>query len=242
MTLYGGKGSAVLNVDASGPLPVYHNALRFEHVALGPFLTDTIGVHQIEGTGTIVLDISSHGDRARAIMGGLNGHGSIDFRNGRLRGVDLGAVARTIQRLLGSSVGESSFTDYSELGASFTLANGVLDNRDFHLTGPVLQASGSGQVDVGNRTIDFRIEPKATATLGHEKLAIGVPFRITGPWRHLHYKADVERLVNGVIENLEAGRAPFKGLFGGSRDAKPEDGKKKHKNLDEALKNMLGIH
>ena len=72
---------------------------------------------------------------------------------------------------------------------------------------------------------------------------IGVPFRITGPWRHLHYKADVERLVNGVIENLEAGRAPFKGLFGADTEtAAPPDGKKKHKNLGEALKNMLGIH
>ena len=50
------------------------------------------------------------------------------------------------------------------MGASFTLANGVLDKQDFHLAGPVLQATGSGQVDIGNRTIDFRIEPKATAS------------------------------------------------------------------------------
>jgi AsmA protein len=246
MTLYGGTGQATLEVDANGPAPTYHNTLRFEHVALGPFLTDTIGVHQIEGTGIIALDITSRGDSARAIMGGLGGSGSIDFRNGRLRGVDLGAVARTIQHLLGSGVRESSFTDYSELGASFTLAGGVLDNRDFHLMGPVLQAAGSGQVDIGNRTIDFRIEPKAVATIAHERLTIGVPFRITGPWRHLHYRADVESLVNGVIENLESGKAPFKGLFGPPRDAKAAapDGKKKnkHKNLDEALKNMLGIH
>ena len=242
IALYGGVGRAELDVDANSFTPVYHNSLRFDRVALQPFLSDTIGVHQIEGTGTIALDVSSRGDHARAIMGGLNGSGSIDFRNGRLRGVDLGAVARAVQHLLGSSIGDGSFTDYSGLGASFTLANGVLDNRDFHLAGPVLQASGSGQVDIGNRTIDFRIEPKATATFGHEKLAIGVPFRITGPWRHLRYKADVERLVNGVIENLEAGRAPFKGLFGADTKQAPPGGKKKHKNLDEALKNMLGIH
>jgi len=50
--------------------------------------------------------------------------------------------------------------------------------------------------------------------------------------------------VNGVFENLKAGRAPFKGMFHKSGDEKPQspEGKKKHKNLSEALKNMFGIH
>jgi AsmA protein len=244
VTLYGGKGSAGLDVDASSTLPAYRNTLRFEHVALAPFLGDSIGVRQIEGTGVIALDVSSRGDTARAIMGGLNGTGSIDFRDGRLRGVNLGQVARSIQNLLGTRVSADSFTDYANMGASFTLADGVLDSNDFHMAGPVLHASGGGQVDIGNRTIDFRIVPATTASVAHEKFDIGVPFHITGPWRHLHYKADVESLVNGVFENLEAGRAPFQGLLGKPAGEKPgpPEGKKKHKNLGEAVKNMLGIH
>jgi len=244
MTLYGGKGSAGLEVDASGALPAYHNTLRFELVALALFLTDSIGVRQIEGTGIIALDVSSRGDTARAIMGGLNGTGSIDFRDGRLRGVNLGKVARSIQHLLGTSVNADSFTDYADMGASFTLANGVLDSNDFHMAGPVLHASGAGTVDIGNRTIDFRMVPATTASVAHEKFDIGVPFHISGPWRHLRYRADVESLVNGVIQNLEAGRAPFKGMFDKPAGEKPEspESKKKHKNLGEALKNMFGIH
>jgi AsmA protein len=243
MTLYGGIGKARLDVGASGATPMFHNVLHLQRVALQPFLSDTIGVRQIEGTGDIALDLSSRGDSARAIMGGLDGSGSIEFRDGRLRGVNLGAVARTIQHLLGSSANAESFTDYANMGATFTLSRGVLDNRDFHLDGPLLKATGSGKVDIGGRTIDFRIEPVATASLGHEKLALGVPFHITGPWRHLHYHAEVEKLVNGVIQNLEAGRAPFKGLFGKSSGDKPASpDKKKHKNLGEALKNMFGIH
>jgi len=244
MTLYGGTGSATLDVDASGALPAYHNTLRFERVALAPFLSDSIGVRQIEGMGVIALDVSSRGDTARAIMGGLSGKGSIDFGDGRLRGVNLGQVARSIQHLLGTSVNADSFTDYADMGASFTLTDGVLDSNDFHMAGPVLHASGAGTVDIGNRTIDFRIVPATTASVAHEKFDIGVPFHITGPWRHLHYTADVESLVNGVIQNLEAGRAPFKGMFKTSDEKSPSpDGKKKkHKNLGEALKNMFGIH
>jgi hypothetical protein len=108
----------------------------------------------------------------------------------------------------------------------------------------VLHASGAGTVDIGNRTIDFRMVPATTASVAHEKFDIGVPFYISGPWRHLRYRADVESLVNGVIQNLEAGRAPFKGMFGKPAGEKPEspESKKKHKNLGEALKNMFGIH
>jgi AsmA protein len=130
------------------------------------------------------------------------------------------------------------------MGASFTLTGGVLNSNDFHMSGPVLHASGAGNVDIGNRTIDFRIVPATTASVVHEKFDIGVPLHITGPWRHLRYKADVESLVKGVIQNLESGRAPLKGMFGKPADDKSQspDGKKKHKNLGEALKNMFGIH
>jgi AsmA protein len=177
-------------------------------------------------------------------MGGLSGKGSIDFRDGRLRGVNLGQVARSIQHLLGTSVTADSFTDYADMGASFTLVGGVLNSNDFHMAGPVLHANGAGKVDIGNRTIDFRIVPATTASVAHEKFDIGVPFHITGPWRHLHYKADVESLVNGVIQNLEAGRAPFKGMFKAAdeKSQSPDGKKKKHKNVGEALKNMFGIH
>lgn len=240
MTLYGGTGKAQLDVDARGAVPAFRNALEFDGVALQPFFSDTIGVHQIEGTGTIRLDLASRGASPDAVMRALSGAGSIAFRDGRLRGVDLGAVARTIQRALGAAADPDAFTRYSEMGGSFTVADGVLANRDFHLTGPVLRMTGIGSVDVGNRAIDFRIAPQATASLADHNLTFGIPFRIKGPWRHVHYIPDVAGIVKGVIANLEAGRAPFKGMFGGSSN--PDTPKKKHKSIGDALKNMLGIH
>jgi AsmA protein len=248
IALYGGVGRAQLTVDASGPEPRLRNTLAFDNAAVQPLLADTIGVQNIEGTGTITLDVSSQGGSADAIMRGLSGHGAIAFHNGRIRGVDLGAVARTIEFVLGGgSVGQSAITDYSDMGGSFAIANGVLSNKDFRLTGPLLLMTGAGNVDIGNRAIDFRVEPKAVAKLAGRTLNIGIPFRISGPWSHVRYTPEISGIAKGVIQNLESGRAPFKGLFGSSQQSAtlPADQsppKKKHKSVGDALKNMLGIH
>lgn len=230
MALYGGSGKAELFVDASGAVPVFRNAAEFDDVALQPFFSDTIGVGQIEGTGTIKFEVNASGSNAGAIMHTLGGSGSIAFRDGRLKGVDLGAVARSIQFVVGGATGQGAFTDYSRMSGSFALTGGVLSSKDFQLVGPLVQTTGSGSVDIGNRSIDFKIVPKAVASIAKLKLSIGVPFHIKGPWRHVHYTPDLVGTVGTILENLD--------LFG---HAKP-DPKKKRKSPTDALKNMLGIH
>ena len=242
LVLYRGNGTATLDIDARSAVPAFHDVLDFNAVALQPFLSDAIGVNQIEGTGNIRLDVESAGVSADAIMRNIRGSGTIAFRDGQLRGVDLGAVARTIRTFLGAAINPDAFTGYTTMSGSFVAANGVLTSNDFHLAGPVLDTSGSGTVDVGNRAIDFRIVPKAPAVIAKQKLSLGVPFRIRGPWKHVHYNADITGIVNGVLDNLKSGKAPFKGLFGPSQPKDPNAPKKKHKNIGDALKNMLGIH
>lgn len=241
ITLYGGTGQAELDVDGRSPVPVFHNTLQFNNVALRPFLTDTLGISSIEGSGSLSLAIASHGTNAFAVMHTLSGKGSIAAGQGRIRGVDLGAVARTIQTVLGGgATGTAATTDFHDMGGTFVIANGVLANKDFRLSGPLLSMTGTGAIDVGNRTIDFRLVPKA-AVGGSRGLSIGIPFRIQGSWDHVHYAPDVAGMVGGVLQNLESGRAPFKGLFGGGK-TKPQSSQKKKKSPEDVLKNMFGIH
>ena len=237
ITLYGGTGRAELDVDARGAVPKFRNTLKFERIALQPFLNDTLEVRRIEGMGSLTLDIVAQGMNARSVMHTFSGKGSIAGDHGRLRGVDLGAVARTIQRVLGGgATGDVASTDYHEMSGKFDIANGVLTNKDFRLAGPLLSMTGAGDIDVGNRTIDFRLVPKATV----KSVSIGIPFRVKGSWDHVHYAPELPGVVNNVMQNLENGRAPFKGLFGGGN--KTQDGRKKKKSVGDALKNMFGIH
>jgi AsmA protein len=143
--------------------------------------------------------------------------------------------------LLGTAIHPDAFTSYAMMRGSFTVAKGVLTSKDFQLAGPVLSMTGAGSVDLGNRAIDFKVTPQASAIIAKQKFSIGVPFHIKGPWKHLHYTADISGVVNSVLDNLSSGKAPFKGLFG-SKPKDPAALKKKHKNIGDALKNMFGIH
>ena len=240
ITLYGGTGRAELDVDVRGAVPAIRNTLRFDRVALRPFLDDTLGVGRIEGTGSLSLNVAAQGARPDAIMHSLSGKGSITAGRGRIRGVDLGQVARTIQRVLGTgATGDAAGTDYLDMSGTFVIARGVLTNNDFRLSGQVLSATGAGDIDIGNRNINFRLVPKASA----KGLSIGIPFRVKGSWDHVHYAPDLAGVVNGVLQNLESGRAPFKGMFGGGNRSQDQSGpKKKKKSVGDVLKNMFGIH
>src|SRR6201999_1785999 len=148
-----------------------------------PFLGDTIGVTQIEGTGTLTLDLTARGQSADAVMHSLGGAGTIAFRDGRLKGVDLGGVARSIATFLDGSAGPDKLTAYTTMDGHFTLANGVLDAEDFRLAGPLIVTTGSGKVDIGGRAIDFKIVPPVNAEIATKKLPIGAPSRIQGASR-----------------------------------------------------------
>ena len=134
------------------------------------------------------------------------------------------------------------------MGGAFSLDHGVLDTDDFHLANSVMVANGAGGVDLGNRTMDFRVVPRAVLQqpdegAGGEQQSYGVavPVHISGPWDHLRFGANFSNVVTGVLQNLESGRAPFKDLFGHTEP----DGNgqpKKHKSVDDVLKNMFGIH
>ena len=233
ITLYGGQGHAELDVDNRGAVSVSRTFLAFNGVSLRPFLNDALGIDSIEGVGALNLSVTTRGDSANAIMHALSGKGSISASHGRFRRVDFGRVARSIQTVLGgSATGEGAATDFHSMGGTFVIGSGVLASNDFRLAGPVVQMSGRGQIDIGERTINFRLVPSAAV----QGMSVGIPFRVHGSWDHVHYVPDLADIVGGVVQNLESGRAPFKGLFGG-RD---KNGKKK--NVGDTLKDLFGLH
>lgn len=235
VSLYGGTGKAQLEIDDRGRVPVFRQAMSVSNISLRPFLADTLGVDSIEGNGALTMNISSTGNSADAIMHALSGKGVISANQGRFRRVDLGLVARSIRRVLGDgATGEGAATDFHTMHGSFVILNGVMMNNDFGLAGPVVQMTGRGQIDFGERTIDFRLVPAASV----QGVSVGIPFRVYGSWDRVHYVPDVADIVSGVVQNFQNGRAAFKGLFGGNGR---KDGKKK-KNVGDALKGVFGLH
>ena len=236
VALYGGSGSAEFDIDDRGSLPRLRGALAFRHVALRPFLDDTLGIESIEGLGELNLAVTSQGSNADAIMHALSGKGAISAGQGRFRHVDLGRIARSITSVFGGAAGEGASTDFHAMGADFVIAGGVLTSTDFHLAGPLLQMTGQGQIDIGGRAISFRLVPAA----GIAGVSLGVPFRVHGSWDQVQYGPDVAGIVGGVVQNVESGGAAIKGMLGG--DNASQNGNKKKRNAGDALKDLFGLH
>jgi AsmA protein len=204
VTAYGGEGKGSLTVDASGPVPSFHDTLEINGMKVQPFLAELAGVHKITGTGAVRLNISSRGDTAQAMVRALHGNGDLHVTNGEIADVNLGAVAHLVETALRGEIpadvaGPSAETPFARLGASFMIENGVVRSNDIQLTGPV-QMSGRGTADLAARTLEVHFTPKA----GRD---IGVPFYVKGSWQKPSYGPDMRDLAKSIAERLEASGA-----------------------------------
>jgi AsmA protein len=247
-TLFGGSATGQVTADGSAAVPAVTVKMDVKSVAMKSLLQSAIKVERIEGTGAMSMSVAGIGKSQAAIMNSLGGTASVSVRNGAIRGVDLAAVARTVQNpagLLGAATIARSSTDFAEAGGSFAIKSGVAHNQDFRLLNPFVRISGNGDIDLGQRTINFRIEPKLVANAQGQggllgSSGLGVPFQITGPWTKPSYKPDLTKAVGNLLTNqLQNQAGPVGGLLGnvlgGSRSS---SGSKPKPGLD--LKGLFG--
>ncbi|HEY1707514.1 MAG TPA: AsmA family protein [Rhizomicrobium sp.] len=234
MALYGGTGKAALVLDARGPVPQFQNAVSFDTVSMRPFLNDALNAQRLAGRGTLVFSVTSQGDTNGAIMRNLSGKGALTIVNGEIAGIDVSGVARLIRSALnGDVVNANAATPFSVMGGSFVIANGVLATKDFHLEGTDFHATGAGTVDLGNRTLDFFVKPKAMLP-ANKTLGIEFPFRAHGPWQNLAYSADVAGAVSDMVKDIFGSAPPLPDTFGnflkgGQPQQLPQDTQTKNK-------------
>ena len=213
---YGGTGKVTFSVDATGAVPQFHGALDMSAINVQPFLAQMMDFKRISGHGAVRYDITASGDTTKAILATLTGKGDIRFTDGEIAGADLAAVSRVIQSVvtgdaLSAAIGDNAKTQFTKMGASFTIARGVLQTKDFQLVNPEVELNGRGDVDLSAHTVEFHFEPKAVRGIpGLQLVDIGVPFFVKGPWDKPSFGPDVRGLAKAVVEKLENGATtPF---------------------------------
>jgi AsmA protein len=232
MSLYGGTGKATLTVDARGSVPQFASTLLLNAVSMRALLNDALNAQRITGRGTLSLDVKSQGASGDAVIRALSGKGSLTILNGEILGVDLGGVARLIRGALTNDVVNSAATTpFSAMGGSFVISRGVLATNNFHMDGKVIRATGAGTVDLGNRTLDFVIKPKAVLLPIGTGFGVGFPFRAHGPWQAIAYTPDLTGAVTGLVGDVFQGALSMPGAVGdfltGGAQQKPQGAQKK---------------
>jgi AsmA protein len=252
--LYGGAGSAAVAVDASGKTPAQRVQLSLAKFDAYSFLKDAAGFQNLEGKGTVSLDLSGSGASQRAIVSALNGNANLEFANGAIRGVNIAGMIRN----LGSGIvegwqgGTQEKTDFASLGASFKVAKGNATTRDLHLVGPLVRMTGTGTVNLPSKRVNFKVDPQLVASLegqgGQKDLSgLGVPIMIVGPWSKPKFYPDIK----GILQNPQAAIQQFK-QFGKDASKLPgvdkagafkgvvKDGKVNKDALMEGIGGLLG--
>jgi AsmA protein len=127
--------------------------------------------------------------------------------------------ALTTGTLSGWQEGKDETTDLTQLGASFRLERGQATTGDLALVGPLVRMSGTGTVDIANKSLALRVEPKLVMTLqgqggATDPVGLGIPVVMQGPWSAPTIYPDMA----GILDNPDATYAKLremgKGLFG----------------------------
>jgi AsmA protein len=219
--VYGGQANGELIADATSGKPTFAMNCDVAGVSALPLLTSVAGFDKIDGKLQARIAARSDGASQHAIMSNLSGTASANFQDGAIRGISVAQMIRNLTKnpLSGWQEEKEQATDLSQLSASFRIDRGQATTTDLNLVGPLVRVTGAGTIDLPNKSLSFRVEPKlALTTQGQggtsDPVAFGIPVVIEGPWGEPRIYPDMA----GMLDNSEAAYARLremgKGLFG----------------------------
>lgn len=209
LELAGGNIVASAKVDASGKAAKVNYKASVKNVAARPLLTAFADFNRISGTTNVEAEGTTHGVSQFDLVKALNGKGSVKFTDGAIHGINLAATLRKAQALgMSQDAGEEQKTDFAELGGTYTITNGVVDNKDFAMLAPLVRLAGAGQVPMPPRKVDYGVEAKLVPTLkgqgGKDALAgVPIPIKVTGTWANPSYEVDWKSVFQTLAKDPE---------------------------------------
>jgi AsmA protein len=229
LNLYQGAGSGTLTVNGAGATPQIAANFKLAGLAAEPFLTDAADFKRLQGTTALDLSVTAAGRSQRDMVSALNGNGSVKFTDGKIKGINIAQLARNVfsAATTGWQSGGAQDTDFSEMGGTFTITNGILKNDDLRLLSPLIRVSGAGTVNMPPKTLNYRVEPKLVASLEGQGATgaaqgIEVPILITGSWSSPRFAPDLASMIQNR-DNIEStiksiredgGKGLIRGLMG----------------------------
>lgn len=200
LNLYEGSTSGSLSVNANGNTIAITQALV--GIRVNPLMKDLMAKDMLEGRGNVSLDITTRGETVAAMKKALGGSASLALKDGAIKGINLAQSLRDLKAKLGQAsstqaANASQKTDFSELSASFKLANGVARNDDLVMKSPFVRLGGAGDIDVGAGQMNYLAKATVVASgegqggkdVGQLK-GLTVPVRLSGPFDALSYKIE----------------------------------------------------
>lgn len=210
--LYEGVYAGNIQLDARGEKPRIFLNEKLTGIQAGPLVKDLQGEEKLTGKGDVSVQVNATGTAPQSVKKTLNGSAAFVFRDGAVKGVNIGRMIREARaKLKGEApppADEPEQTDFAELSGTVTFTNGLARNQDLVAKSPLLRVTGAGQADLPSETVDYRVQAKVVGTSkgqGGKELAelsgVTIPIRITGTFTQQKYALDAEALGKGLAES-----------------------------------------
>lgn len=202
---YDGTLAGSLSADANGNRIAAKGTLT--NFSIDPLLRDLAKPDLLEGRGNLALDIATGGATVAEMRQALAGNARISLRDGAIKGIN---ITRALREHRGATAIKSAAshhpsgaekTEFSEMSASFRIADGVARSDDLSAKSPLLRLSGAGAIRLGEPSIDYlakaTVVGAASGQAGKELASLKgmtLPVRLSGPFDALAYQMDFTAL------------------------------------------------
>ncbi|MEE4261072.1 MAG: AsmA family protein [Desulfobacteraceae bacterium] len=225
------EGKALFNVTED--IPQSSLNLKINNVQAKPLLKDMLAKEILQGSTNADINLSMRGDEPELIKKTLNGNGYLKFNDGAIIGIDLASMVRNVGSAFGltEKSAERPKTDFTELDIPYTIKNGAVNTPQSSMKSPFIRIIAAGTADLVKETLDFRVEPKAVASIKGQGAeddqggGIMVPVVVSGTFSSPKFRPDVSAAAKQEIQ---------KQIF------KSKEGQPLEKSAKDALKGILG--
>ena len=218
LNAFGGEWEGLFRVNSAASVPTVGFELQASDVAAQTLLGTLAGYDRLSGEGAVTLNVQSAGTSINQIMNKLGGTASLSLDEGALRGINLGQLVRSAGSLreqlasgqlslanLGDVVSPQSSTDFTNFSTQLDITEGIARIASMKLANSVMDVTGSGQLNLGGRSLDLKLTPAIDRT-GQSSASvvqlngIPVPLRVSGGWSSPSFSPDF----SGVRSALES--------------------------------------
>lgn len=211
-SLYDGTASGVVSASTAGVAA----DVNIASVHIEPLLAALMDKSRLRGDANLKLNVRASGNSQQEWVNSMNGNGTFKVLNGAFKGIDVGKFLRDAKKGFMSD-SESESTDFTELGGSFSMKDGVVSNSDLAMKSPALRLSGNGSASLPARTVNYRAVPTIAQTSkgqgGKDEVGgLTIPLMITGPWSNISITPDLAGMVQEGLKDPAAFKQNIQGL------------------------------
>ena len=260
--LYQGHYAGNIGLDVKTDTPKLSLNEKLTQVKVGPLLKDLLGDEPVSGTANVSAKLNVKGIEPDAMMKTLNGNAQFSFKDGAVKGVNIGQMIREAYAKIKKKPAPpktTNETDFAEMSGSVKITKGVVHNADLKAKSPLLRINGKGVVDLPQKKQDYlanvaivETDKGQAGTELAELKSLTIPLRIKGtfdkpkfslelgPVLKAKAKAELKRQKKKLKKKVEKKVEKKKAELKKKLDTKKEESKQKLKDkLKEKLKGLF---